>query len=238
MKIINLCDTLKCSDTTAAVRFFSDGRSLSVTENLIREHTIAVYTDGVLAMEIACTATALPELVVGRLFTEGRISGAAEIESLTIGENGERADVTLRSAKAPATVDEREPLSTVFDKDALFALLKKAGEELPLHKLTHAAHGALLMDVTGASYAAEDIGRHNAIDKVIGHLLIEGYDPKKCLIYTTGRVPLDSVNKAIRAGVVAIVSKADPTAETVRAAHDAGLCLVCRARSDSFDLYD
>ncbi|MCR4705208.1 MAG: formate dehydrogenase accessory sulfurtransferase FdhD [Lachnospiraceae bacterium] len=238
MKITNLYETPKCSEASAAVRFFSDGRRMCVTKDLIAEHTIAVYIDDAPVLEIACTASSLPELVVGRLFTEGKIAGADEIETVTIGENGERADVVLRMAACEASQKATRNKVAELDRNVLFAILEKAGEELPLHRLTYAAHGAFLIDMTGVSYAAEDIGRHNAIDKVIGHLLIEGLDPKKCLIYTTGRVPLDSVNKAIRAGVAAIVSKADPTAQTVRAAHDAGLRLICRARSDSFDLYE
>lgn len=62
---------------------------------------------------------------------------------------------------------------------------------------------------------AEDIGRHNALDKVLGWALEQGIPLGECIVYTSGRIPVDMVLKVIRAGVPVFASKAMPTAESV-----------------------
>lgn len=65
--------------------------------------------------------------------------------------------------------------------------------------------------------ACEDIGRHNALDKAVGSVLLAGVPLSECMLYTSGRVPMDMVRKAIRAGVPALVSKTMPTVQSLGA---------------------
>ena len=76
-------------------------------------------------------------------------------------------------------------------------------------------------------YRCEDLGRHNALDKAVGCALTEGVPLAECVLFTSGRVPLDMVRKAIRAGVPVLVSKSMPTVQSAELAAEYGLQLVC-----------
>jgi len=82
----------------------------------------------------------------------------------------------------------------------------------------------------------EDIGRHNAFDKVVGWALLNGVDLAKCMLYTSGRVPSDMASKAIRAGIPILVSKSVATDQGVALARAYGLTLICEAKPMQFDL--
>ncbi len=86
-------------------------------------------------------------------------------------------------------------------------------------------------------YRTEDIGRHNAMDKAIGYAVRERLDRAGCMLFTTGRVPVDMVRKSVAAGIPVLVSKSVPTGEAVEMAREYGLRLICRAWPDSFEIY-
>lgn len=86
-------------------------------------------------------------------------------------------------------------------------------------------------------YCCEDLGRHNAFDKVVGCALRDGVDLAHCTIFTSGRIPTDMVVKAIRAGIPTLISKAVPTDLTVDMARRYRLTLICSAHSDSLKVF-
>lgn len=83
----------------------------------------------------------------------------------------------------------------------------------------------------------EDIGRHNALDKCIGYALLEQLDLSECILFTTGRVPTDMVQKVIAAGIPVLASKAVPTDQAIELAKKYHLNLICRAWPDRMEIY-
>ena len=83
----------------------------------------------------------------------------------------------------------------------------------------------------------EDLGRHNALDKVIGAALMQGIDLKQCALFSSGRLPTDMVAKAIRAGVPVLASKAAPTAQGIELAKKYRLTLITGVREDKLTVY-
>lgn len=96
------------------------------------------------------------------------------------------------------------------------------GAGLPLYRATHAVHSCLLLRAGKILYRCEDLGRHNALDKAVGCALTEGVPLAECVLFTSGRVPVDMVRKAIRAGVPALVSKSMPTVQSLELAEEYG----------------
>lgn len=216
---------------------------------LAEEHRVAVSLNEAPAMQLVCTPEHLDELVVGRLLTEGLIDSLSAIESLYICEQGLRAKVFLREDAAGALSSREEPEVSSCCTDNLVLLQKKElplpklspvswqpaqlqalsrciREKAPLYAQTHAVHSCFLGRGDEILCGREDIGRHNAVDKVVGWAALNRIDLSQCMLFTTGRMPLDMVRKAIRARVPLLASKTYPTADAVALAKKQGLTLV------------
>ena len=105
--------------------------------------------------------------------------------------------------------------------------LAKMHAGLPLYRATRAVHSCFVLHKGEIVFACEDLGRHNALDKAVGCAVLAGLPLAECVLYTSGRVPLDMVRKAIRAGVPVLVSKSMPTVQSAELAAEYGLQLVC-----------
>ena len=96
----------------------------------------------------------------------------------------------------------------------------------------------MLCDVEGEVLAyAEDVGRHNAVDKVIGALALDGGDFSRCVLVSSGRQSSYMVLKAARVGIPVVVSQAGPLESGIRVAEELGVTLICFARGRRMNIY-
>jgi FdhD protein len=121
--------------------------------------------------------------------------------------------------------------------------IERAARELPAHqqltKLTGGLHAAAWCDENGAvRYAFEDVGRHNALDKLIGQLILRREDTTQGFVFLSSRASYELVRKSARVGVPMIATISAPTSLAISIAKQAGLRLVSFARENSFVEYD
>ena len=208
--------------------------------------------------EFCCTPSFLPEMVLGHLLTEGLILSGEDVISLEVfrdrGEaravlrecapffsQGQTADGTGRSVPEKLPPAELRPADLhpepLLRPEWIRGMEERVMEETELRALTHAVHSAVLSHRGEIVFAAEDIGRHNAIDKAAGFALRNGIPLGECLLYTTGRMPSDMVMKAVRAGIPVLAGGKGPTAEGLRAAKKYGLVLAGNIRNGKISFY-
>ena len=116
---------------------------------------------------------------------------------------------------------------------AMFAALAALRDHQPLNATTGAVHAAAFADHNGTILATrEDVGRHNAFDKLIGHGLREGLVPGEAFALLTSRCSFELVEKAALAGICLLVTISAPTALAIERANACGLTLIALARAD------
>ncbi|MGN0314254.1 MAG: formate dehydrogenase accessory sulfurtransferase FdhD [Fusicatenibacter sp.] len=232
---------------------------------VITEHLIDVYINERLVMKLTCTPSHLAELVLGRLLTEGMIKSAGDVGNIYICEYGRRARVFLRGFEKGENKPEQaahieitpscctgnhilddyfvRPMkvekikSFVWKQEWIFKLMDVFEHDMPLHRKTGSTHSCYLMIDGDILFQCEDIGRHNALDKVIGYALCHSLDLKRAVVYTTGRIPTDMTVKAIRAGIPVLASRKKPTAEALLLADEYGLTLIGDANKNKMTIY-
>ena len=252
-RFLNKANNLPVKESISGRTVNADGTFLEEVSEVIVEHEMEVTINGVTAFILSCTPGDLTELVVGRLYTEGIISGVDDIVKLFICGKGQLAEVSLKgdmefkpySGAEPTCctgnrqlIDGGRKLKRLSDiqvkREVVFALANRFSEDSRLHKSTGGTHSCYIRFDDGSIEVFEDIGRHNALDKAVGYMLLNGYSAESSVLYTTGRVAADMVIKVVAAGIPALVSKAVPTTKAVALANEYGLKLICKAWPDSY----
>ncbi len=124
------------------------------------------------------------------------------------------------------------------DSSTLLGLDRAMRERQTVHRQVGGTHAAALFRADGKLVViAEDIGRHNAVDKVVGHCLLRGIDVTDAVMITSGRASYEMAAKAIRAHIPVVASVSAPTALAVELAHDRGLTLIGYLRGGSMNVY-
>ena len=107
-----------------------------------------------------------------------------------------------------------------------------------VHNSVGGTHAAVLFDTSGRAITlAEDIGRHNAIDKAVGYCLLRGISLRDKILLTSGRASYEMATKAVRAGIAIIASVSAPTSLAVHLAEDRGLTLIGYLRGGRMNVY-
>jgi FdhD protein len=150
---------------------------------------------------------------------------------------------TLTSGCAQGTVfgdlmekfaDIRLPADAVLKTSWLYALSKKINTVPSLYLAAGAIHGCVLCEEDRPLVYMEDVGRHNAIDKIAGYMHRHGIRPDGKIFYTTGRLTSEMVIKTVQMGIPILISRSGFTAWGVELARQAGLTLIGRAKGKRF----
>ena len=221
---------------TAAVRRYRAGSPAETAEvPVLRERRLELLLDGGAAARFLCTEGHLRELVLGWLLTEGHIRRLEDLASLDFDADASQTRARRGGELSPAPAAVLRPLP--WRAEWIYAYAARLAQDTPLHRETRSAHSCFLCRGPEVLFAAEDIGRHNALDKAVGRALLRGLDLGQCALFTSGRIPTDMAWKAIRAGVPLLAGRGPATAEAAAVAREAGLSLVGQARQDGFLLY-
>lgn len=143
---------------------------------------------------------------------------------------------SLDKSKVKDAIKEKD--SSKIKADTIFSAVKQMQINTPLYRETGGCHGAAIFDYMGNLLSVkEDIGRHNAIDKVIGEMLIKEHNFENVFLTSTGRLTGDSVLKAIRVKIPIIASLSAAIESGIRLAFAYGITLIGFARGARMNIY-
>jgi FdhD protein len=164
----------------------------------------------------------------GVLQEGGLQSSSLPAKSTPNGENGERGNVLH-----PAHFPEGEQ----FSPDRILGLMGLFLQTQHLYRKARGVHSSALSDGEQILIQADDIGRHNTLDKIAGRYLLDGLAADRKILLTTGRVSSEMLQKAHRLGAEILVSRTAPNNLSIRLAEETGITLIGYARRDEFQLY-
>lgn len=211
-----------------------NGGCIASSERIVRETALEIRINGEHFATAMLMATMEKEFVVGHLFAQGVITSAADITSITVKNNV--AEVTLSGTKKKAgsrlvRSDLKVRKEYVFD--CVRAILKSE-----VFTGTEAVHSAgLFLHGKETVCIAEDLGRHHALDKVIGYGLLHNVDFSRTLAASTGRQPSEMILKCRNVNIPIIATKGVPTTLAVEIAGEAGITIAGLVRGDTMIVY-
>jgi FdhD protein len=232
--------------------------------NTIVETPVSLTVNGQVWTTFMCTPIHLEALMVGFLFNEGIINHIDEVADVRICEHGDNVDVWLEhdapkpdswtrtsgctgGVTAVASIERPQPVfpsgtMSVLDEfnlspSQINQLVEMLFESQELYRETGGVHTSALSDGERVVLSAEDIGRHNTLDKIAGLCLMENIWPDRRVLITTGRISSEMLQKAVRMGARIVASRTSPSSLSIELAEAWGITLIGYARRNQFNLY-
>jgi FdhD protein len=223
---------------------------------VIVEKPVSLTVNGIDWLTFMCTPSYLEALAIGFLFNEGLLNSIQDIASVRTCANQDNIDVWLNCNVEKPTDWRRTSGCTggmTSAKTPQKLSQTKVGEQLPPEKIVKlvdellntqqvyrevgGVHTSILSDGGGSFIMAEDIGRHNTLDKISGRYLLEKFEFENKILITTGRVSSEMLQKAVQLNASIVVSRTSPSSLSVEMAHKSGITLIGYARRDRFNIY-
>ncbi|KOA20683.1 protein FdhD [Clostridium homopropionicum DSM 5847] len=230
-----------------------------VTDEIIVEKILNIFVNRNFYFSLMCTPNEITELTIGFLFAEEIISSMEEVVSIEeLIENNicvilkkdlekdfeKRKAFTSGCGKGSIDLSIFEEFNlkpvegnTKYSVNEILSMMKEFNNKSQLFKETGGAHSCSICDNTGIIYFSEDIGRHNALDKVIGKSIMDKLDLKEKLLMTTGRISSDIAVKAAKIGIPIIVSHSAPTDMALDIAKSCNITMIGFARGNRMNIY-
>jgi FdhD protein len=237
-------------------RFFESGEVKGLDDEVIAESRLHLHLDGEPFLQATISPYLVEEFVIGFLRTRGLIEGMGDISSIEVKGHealivrsprlrGKLPSLSLLESTGsrnvmPEEILKRSPAAATDFRVSVRSLIHgvRMLAEMPLYLRTGGTHCAILFAAKGEALAsAEDIGRHNAVDKVIGSGMKEGIDFGGCWLAVSGRLPADMVIKPALLGIPLVASVSAPTTEGIEMGARAGIAVVGFTRGGRLNAY-
>ncbi len=239
----------------------SGGEFIEKEDVVIDESRISIYLNGEKTISMMCIPKNQEAHAVGFLMSENVISSIEDIKSMEVKEDGLEVyiEATVDADMLQNLYKEKTltsgcgggitgniagsvevPFNQVSMKvkpETISSEVKKFYEDSELYLLTGCVHKAMLYLEDKSTVTAEDIGRHNAIDKVVGLCKLQGLDTTKSVLFVSGRLSSEMVVKAVMHKIPIVVSRTAPTHLGVKTAHTHGITLIGFARGKKMNIY-
>ncbi len=239
------------------------GENINEEEDiLVIEYPFTIFLSDKEIITLLCSPKSLKELTVGFLYSEGFIDKLDNIEKIFIDEEKGLAYVNVKEEKPLVEkLQGKRTITSGCGKGTLFYnvldsfkskkiekpldikieeikdLMREFNRKSELFLSTGGVHSCALCTKSGILIFEEDIGRHNALDKILGRAFLEGMDLSDKLVLTSGRISSEMLIKIAKRGVPAIISRSAATSLTVELARQLNITVVGFARGEKMNIY-
>lgn len=224
MKVTDLFES-RSDEIELVLSGISGGVSRPATVVLNEEHELKLYRENALLHCFVCSPSSLGELCAGWLLTEGYSADSVEVSS-----DGHTATVQ----DAPAFPNQPKKLCLPSEISATTGeMLELFNEASDKYSRSHGIHECVIKG-DGWHILRTDIGRHNAIDRAVGAAALAGYDLSGAVMFSSGRINVQTVKKAVRCKIGCLMSKAVITRDALILAEELGLKVLFSVKEGSY----
>ncbi len=244
------------SQKPRVIHRYHHGELQAASRRLVAEYPLKLTINGRALATLIASPHQLNFLVLGFLRLQGFIRHLDEISALGVcAEQGEarviiRGEIpdnlhpTLTSGCGTGISFDlknlgppRQPQVQIFAAEAVLELMRQLASRAELYGQHGGLHSAAVGTNQGLLLCAEDLGRHNTLDRIAGEALVKGVDLDNCMLVSSGRISTEMVAKAARLGIGLIASRTSPTEAALELASQAGITLIGYLRGDCFEVY-
>lgn len=228
---------------------------------IIAERPVTLFLNGKEVVTLLATPENLKELAVGFMLSEGWLREDKPVERIQVDPEGRvRVQVHFRNPLTEKLFFRRTITSgcgrgTIFynvldslgakrirssakiSREKVIRLMQELNQRSVLYRKSGSVHGAALADESHILVFCEDIGRHNAVDKIFGAAFLRGFSPAGRILLTTGRVSSEILVKAIKRRIPFLLSYSGPTDLAVDMARQMGITLIGYVRGNRMRVY-
>ena len=228
---------------------------------VVKEFPLTIVLNNQELVTLLCSPVNLKYLAIGFLFSEGLLNNKDEIKRITVDDRIGVARVETKNeidmadellfkriissgggrgtafCSATDVINQRVESQTKIMSDEVFSLVREFQRSSDVYLATHGVHSAALCDTKSILVFSEDIGRHNAIDKIFGKCLLDDISTDDRIIVTSGRVSSEILHKVAKRGIPIIISLSVPTNLGVRIADNLGITLIGFVRGKRMKIY-
>lgn len=227
-----------------------------VDASAIVETPVSLTVNSEVWLTFMCTPLDLEAMAVGFLFNEGHINSCEEVASVRLCASGENLDIWLNhKVEKPqkwhrtsgctggvTSVEINQEIKPISNGSTLKAqkvgdLIGKLFDSQQIYRSTGGVHTSALSDGRQIMISAEDIGRHNTLDKIAGQILLQNITLHRRIILTTGRISSEMLQKSARMHASIVISRTAPSALAIEMADKYGITLIGYAHRNQFNLY-
>ncbi|MBE0427265.1 MAG: formate dehydrogenase accessory sulfurtransferase FdhD [Nitrospirae bacterium] len=227
--------------------------SREIEDYIAVEKKLSISLNGKHIINLLCTPIMIEELINGFFLTEGILTDRILPEDMKIdcgeeisvdinAENSDISELTASRCLGGITFNKKRTFEKINDRftipaEAIQSLFEEFHQKSQLFRLTGCFHSAALSDGEKIIAFAEDVGRHNAVDKMIGAAILKDILFKETLLLVSCRLSSEIVSKCSRCKVPILASRAAPTDLAIEIAEKSGITLMGFVRGDRLNIY-
>lgn len=238
-----------------------NNKVILMQDSIIDEDILEIVINSRKAFEMVFSMTHTRALAAGFLFTQGIVHDKTDILRINFFKEKKQCHITLNNRAMQrleqfknghpikgssggtllqnhaeiVSADRKDTLCITYDQ--VLSLIQRHWDQSDLFHKTGAVHSAGLCNVSTLLSYYEDIGRHNALDKLAGEILLKDMHTADKIATVSCRMSLEIIGKIIKTGIPIVISNAAPTLSAVKLADKAGLTIVGFARNNRFNIY-
>ncbi|MCL2168960.1 MAG: formate dehydrogenase accessory sulfurtransferase FdhD [Defluviitaleaceae bacterium] len=221
------------------IKYDNTGKQ-NIDDAVIRELRANLVINGELYLSMMCLPQDMAEMAVGFMFSEGLIKSYADIEKMEATCTGNIFVFTHEPVAPPIKDEEDLPeliTELTLSYQEIVDIMHNFNKQSELFNSGGGVHFAALHLKGRENIFYEDVGRHNAVDKVVGKALMENIPINEGTLLISGRISTEIVLKTARLGIPILISQSGPTTVSLAHAQKARLTLIGFARGTRFNVY-